>query len=162
MSLRTVSRACMTASLLTVLVLAAGASPVSAQGRAQAGVRIGANFDYDDVFLGGHLAAPISSRLDIYPSFDIYFPDSGSRFALSLDLRVRFPSTSDLQFYAGGGMNYLHRSEGDTDHGDVGGDLLGGFDARLGRVRPFVEGKILLHDDTSFQILAGLNFPLGR
>lgn len=147
-------------TLLAALLAAGAAAPGAAQ-RAHAGVRIGANFDTDEVLIGGHFLAPLSRRVELYPSLDIYFPEAGARLGFNGDLKVRFPTT-ELDLYAGGGINYLHRRVAGVSDGDLGLNLLGGFETRGGWVHPFVEARVLLHDNTSFQLVGGLNFTLGR
>lgn len=147
---------------LTVVVLAAAVAPASAQlQRPHLGGRVGANLDFDEVLLGGHATIPITRWIEFYPSVDVYFPDNGSRYALNADLKAYLPGRSELWWYLGGGLNYLRRNVNDNGDGDVGVNLLGGFETRSGRVHPFVEGRILLHDNTSFQLQGGLNVTLG-
>jgi hypothetical protein len=143
-----------------LVLLAVGAPMASAQ-RAHIGPRIGANFDSDDVLIGGQALLPLSRRVEFYPSMDIYFPNTGTSLGFNADLKVRFP-TPDLDFYAGGGLNYLYRKVAGNSNGDVGANLLGGIETQAGWVHPFVEGRVLLHDNTSFQLVGGLNFTIGR
>jgi hypothetical protein len=44
----------------------------------------------------------------------------------------------------------------------VGANLLLGLESRTGWVHPFVEGKLLLHDNSQFQLIGGLNLTIGR
>jgi len=141
------------------LVLLAAPSVSSAQQTAL-GLRAGGNMDYDDALLGMHLELPVVRHLDFYPSMDVYFPNTGARLGLNADLRYRFPVHSQLQPYAGGGLNFLHRSINSVNNDDVGASLLGGIKTRLGAVYPFFEGRILIHDNTSFQLSGGVAFRL--
>jgi len=144
-----------------VVLLVVIASAAQAQ-RSHVGPRIGVNFDGDDVLIGGQFTVPIAGRLEFYPSLDIYLPDDGSLLGFNGDLKYRFPTGEELQFYAGGGFNYLYRSVDGESDGDVGVNLLGGFETRRGWIHPFVEGRVLFHDNSSFQLVGGLNFTIGR
>lgn len=146
---------------LPVVLLVGIATAAPAQ-RSHVGPRIGVNFDGDDILLGGHFTIPITGSLEFYPSLDVYFPDNGTLLGFNGDLKYSFPTGEQLQFYAGGGINYLYRSVNDNSDGDFGVNLLGGLEARGSRVHPFVEGRILLHDNSSFQLVGGLNFTIGR
>jgi hypothetical protein len=148
------------AALVAATVLLAATPALLAAQRTALGVRAGANMDYDDAFLGAHLQLPILRHLDFYPSMDVYFPNTGTRVGFNGDLRYRFPVSSALQPYAGGGLNWMHRSINSVNNDDAGASLLGGFQTRVGQVHPFFEGRILLHDNTSFQFSGGVAFRL--
>lgn len=126
------------------------------------GPRIGVNFDSDDILIGGQLTAPIADRLELYPSLDIYLPDAGTLLGFNGDLKYRFPTGSSLFLYAGGGLNVLYASLGGESDTEVGANLIGGFETRTGRIHPFVELRVLLHDNTSAQLVGGLNITIGR
>ena len=60
-------------------------------------------------------------------------------------------------FYVGGGFAYLHASGAS----DAGANLFAGWEGRRARpFKPFLEGKFVFADHTSFNVEAGLNFPL--
>jgi hypothetical protein len=147
---------------LPVLLLVSLATAASAQ-RTHFGFRVGANFDSNDILLGAHLTAHLTDRLELYPSFDFYFPDDGTLLGFNGDLKYSFPTGSSLSIYAGGGLNLLYFSnEGESDT-DVGANLIGGFETRGNwRVHPFVEGRVLIHDNSSFQLVGGINITLGN
>lgn len=149
-------------ALAAVAALAAMAlvpTPALAQ-RAHLGVRAGYNFDYNDPALGGHFSVPIVRRLELYPSMDVYLPETGTRLAFNGDLKYRFPTRSAWEPYLGGGLQVLHRRIGDAGNNDVGANLLGGVETRVGAVHPFFEGRVVLQDNTSFQVAGGLNITL--
>ena len=129
------------------------AAPAVAQ-RSQIGFHAGVNFDLDDALLGAQAMFPLSGRWDLYPSFDYYFVDPGDLSALNVDVRYRLPGSS-VHPYIGGGLNILF-SNGDSD---TGVNLLGGIEGR-GRVRPYGELRILLHDGSSLQLVGGLSWGL--
>jgi len=60
-------------------------------------------------------------------------------------------------FYFGAGFAYLHAS----DASDAGANLFAGWEGRRARpFKPFLEAKVVFAGNTSFNVLAGLNFPL--
>jgi hypothetical protein len=149
--------------LLVLLVLVLAASSADAQrrrrpaalstgGGPQFGPHIGYNFDAEALVLGAQLSWPIMPRLELYPSFDYYFVDPGSLWALNFDLKYR-PPTRFGSWYVGGGLNYLDGQGGS----DTNLNLLTGFEARGGRTRPYVEAKFILGDGSSFQLSGGFN-----
>ncbi len=149
--------------LLPVVLLAGVVSFASAQQmRPHIGVRGGGNFDYNDAVLGAHVLLPVAKWLDVYPSFDAYFPNTGTRLGFNADLKYRIPTNTSVGFYTGGGFNLLYRKINGVSDNDPGVNLLGGLETRQGWVHPFVEGRVLWHDNTSFQMMAGLNFTLGN
>ena len=149
--------------LVVLLLLALLASTADAQRRSRRravatspgprwGGHIGYSFDTDDMLLGAQLSWPISTSLDFYPSFDYYFVDGSNSFwALNFDLKFR-PQTRYRIWYIGGGLNLLH--SGNTD---AHLNLLTGLEDRRGRVRPYVEGKFILGDNSLFQLVGGIS-----
>ena len=141
--------------ILTVVALlagAAGVTPVEAQ-RSHFGVRGGYNFDIEEGSIGAQLHLPMSSSIELYPSFDYYFVNTGNLLGISGDLKFRAPGGP---LYFGGGVNVL-TGEGNSD---TGFDLFGGFETRYGQTHPFVEARALFHDSSSLQLLFGLNVTL--
>jgi hypothetical protein len=63
--------------------------------------------------------------------------------------------------YAGGGLGILSRSVGDNSNTDLGANIFFGIESRVGRVHPFGEARVKLHDGSRFQLIGGLNFVLG-
>ena len=147
---------------LPIALLIGWTSAVAAQTRAHIGPRIGVNFDSDDLLIGAQFTAPLGSRLEFYPSVDIYFPNRGTSLGFNTDLKVLFPTRSAPQFYAGGGLNIAYRSVNSVSNTDLGANLIGGVESRRGQVHPFIEGRVLFHDNSAFQLVGGLNITLGR
>jgi hypothetical protein len=149
----------MLSASLFMFVLAA--APAAAQ-RAHIGVGAGYNFESRDPLLAFQATLPLVPRLDFYPSIDVYFPDRGARTAFNFDMRVRFPESVGPSFYMGGGLGVLHRNVADVSRNDTGADFLFGLESRSSWVHPFIEGRALLNNNSSFQITGGLNLTLGR
>ena len=151
-------------TLLPILLVALGATAAAAgaQASTHVGGRVGYNFDTREVMFSANLTVPMTSRVEFYPSIDIYAPDQGNRIGYNGDVKVSFPMTSGPRFYAGGGLGVVSRTVGDFSNTDVGANLLLGLESRTGWVHPFVEGKVLLHDNSQFQLIGGLNLTIGR
>lgn len=143
------------------LTLTAFAAPMALAQRAHIGPRVGYNFDTHDAFFSLGITAPLSPQLEFYPSVDIYTPETGSRVAYNADVRVRIP-TAGPDLYTGGGLNIMSRSVANRSNTDMGANLLVGMQGRRGWIHPFAEGRVLLHDNSAFQLSGGLNFTIGR
>lgn len=148
---------------LVLLLLALATSTADGQRRARRrpaavpgpsyGPHLGYNFDFEALALGAQVSWPLTPRLDLYPTFDYYFVDPGSAWALNFDLKVR-PPTRYGAFYFGGGLNYFDGGAGN----DTNLNLLAGFDGRRGRTRPYAEAKFILGNGSAFQIVGGFNW----
>ena len=146
---------------LVVLLLGVLASTADAQRRARRrsavtpgpryGAHLGYNFDAEALLVGAQVSWPVSPRVDIYPSFDYYFIDPGSLWALNFDLKYR-PPTRYGAWYLGGGLNLMHSTGSDTNL-----NLLTGLEGRRGGTRPYVEARFIIGDGSSFQIVGGFS-----
>ncbi len=143
-----------------LVMLGVSTVPAAAQ-RARIGVGAGYNTGSRDALLAFQATLPLVPRLEFYPSIDVYFPDRGARTAFNFDMKVRFPEPTGPSLYVGGGLGVLHRSVADVSRNDTGADFLLGIESRSPWVHPFIEGRALLNNNTSFQITGGLNFTLG-
>ena len=144
---------------LAGLLLACFSVPAHAQ-RAHIGPHFGYNFDMDRALIGAHMLLPLSTDVELYPSFDYYMGNGVNLIGLSGDLKFRLPTGYGSAFYVGGGVDYQNASAGGVSNSDTGWDLLFGFESRRGVAHPFLEGRLLGHGSTSFQIGAGLNFTI--
>ena len=143
-------------TLLTLAGLGLGAAfPLPAQ-HAHFGFHSGVDFDRDDALLGAQLLLPLGRRAELYPSLDYYFTDGGSLVGLNVD--IKFGAVAGLRaLYLGGGLGFLRGSDGARD---TGANLFAGLEGRTGAVHPYLEFRVLLHDNTSSQLLLGLNWTL--
>ncbi len=141
--------------ILTAVVLLASAAAVSraAAQRSHFGLHGGYNVDLNEGLVGAQIHMPLTRSIELYPSFDYYLVDAGTLIGFNGDLKFRTPGTP---LYFGGGVNVLHTS----GSSDTGLNLFGGFETRYGRTHPYVEGRGLFHDNTSFQLLFGINITL--
>jgi hypothetical protein len=120
------------------------------------GPRLGYDFNADHLFLGGQLNLPVGRRVALAPSAEFYPGATGSPFRLNVDLKYHPPTVYGF-FYVGAGFAYLHS----TGFSDVGANVFAGWEGRRARpFKPFLEGKFVLADNTSFNLEAGINFPL--
>ena len=120
------------------------------------GPRIGYDFNADHLFLGGQLNLPVGRRWALVPSAEFYPGLTGSPFRLNADLKFHPPTVYGF-FYVGAGFAYLHASGAS----DAGANVFAGWEGRRARpFKPFLEGKFVFADNTSFNVEAGLNFPL--
>lgn len=120
------------------------------------GPRVGYDFHVDRIFVGGQLNVPVGQRWSLVPSGEFYPGLSGSPFRLNAGLKYHPPTVYGL-FYVGAGATYLHAAS--VGHG--GGNVFAGWEGRRARpFRPFLEGKFVFANTTSFNLEAGVNFPL--
>ena len=139
--------------MAVVLFVSAAAVSRAAAQRSHFGLHGGYNFDLNEGLVGAQIHMPLTRSIELYPSFDYYLVDTGTRIGFNGDLKFRTPGTP---LYFGGGLNVL-RASGSSD---TGLNLFGGFETRYGRTHPYVEGRGLFHDNTSFQLLFGINITL--
>jgi len=141
--------------ILTAVVLLISAAAVSraAAQRSHFGLHGGYNFDLNEGLIGAQMHMPLTPSIELYPSFDYYLVDAGTLLGFNGDLKFRTPGTP---LYFGGGLNILSGG-GDSD---TGFNLFGGFETRYGRTHPYVEGRGLFHNGSTFQLLFGINITL--
>lgn len=160
------------AALATVLVSAPAAAQRAgefAQGRRMLlGPRAGFATNDFDFFIGAQLAVPVANRVDIYPSFDYYFPD-GPADAWSLDGSVRYWPKLNMRnpgLYVGGGLNISHVSVdlpapfGDASDTEAGVSFHAGWDFKTVNPRPFAQIRFVIGDADRVEFGGGINFRL--
>lgn len=144
-----------------LLVLAAMASIAGAQATTHVGARVGYNFEAEVVVLSANLTVPISTRIEFYPSLDIYLPERGNRIGFNGDVKVLLPMASGPHLYGGGGIGVVNQNLGDFSNTDIGVNLLFGLESKVGWIHPFGEIRFLVHDQKQFVAIAGVNMVLG-
>ena len=150
------------AALAAVIAAGHAAAAEAQTSRAHLGPRISYQFDVEEVGLGAQLGLPVGQRLEFYPSFDVYFVDPGSLWAINADVKYRFGGEGMDWLYTGGGLNITSASANGNDETDAGLNLLFGVESLRGWVHPFAEGRLTIGDETAFQLSGGLNFTLGE
>ena len=121
------------------------------------GAHVGYNFDVNELLIGAQLTYPFTPDLGFYPTFDYYFVSGGSLWALNFDLKYR-PPTRYGAWYVGGGLNWSHASAGGVSGSNTNFNLLTGLEGRRGRTRPYIEGKFILGNGSSFQVVGGVSW----
>ena len=146
-------------TMTLVLVALLCAAPAHAQ-RAHLGAHGGYNFDSDRGLAGAQMLLPIAPAVELYPSFDYYFANGATVLGFSGDVKLRFPLGGGTDPYFGAGVNVLHSSTAGASATDTGWDLVFGVESRRGVTHPYLEGRMLQHGGSEFQLLAGLNITL--
>jgi len=125
-----------------------------------AGVRAGYYADTEEPFLGAELLGDVGPRgLYFNPNFEWVLIDDRDLWTLNGDFHYDFSTQGEWSVWAGGGPAIVFRENrrGDEDN-DFGANLLAGVGMNRGAVRPYVQGKILLADETEAVIGVGLRF----
>ena len=150
-------------AVLTALLILVASGIVRAQtNRLHIGPHVAYNFDFEDFAIGAQLGFPLGNRFEFYPSFDYYFTDPGSAWALNGDLKWRVARDQPRWFYLGAGLNVMRLEVGDVENTDLGANLFLGAESLRGRIHPFVELRAILSDNSAIQAQVGLNITLGR
>jgi len=123
-------------------------------GGPEIGGHLGYNFDIDRALFGVQVSFPVARRVEFYPSFDYYAGSGGSAWGVNFDFKLRPPARYQF-WYGGTGLNVFHAGSTSSHL-----NLFAGFAGRPGPFRPYAEARLILFDGTSFQLAAGLSFPL--
>jgi hypothetical protein len=160
----------MTPGLCALLLALCGwlAAPAPAQAEIDFGVRGGLYSDADAGFLGVELLTGINRNWFFNPNFEYVFVDDGNLYTLNADFHYDLPTRSNYAIWVGGGpaviFNQIDAPEfcrncDDDSETEIGLNLLGGIGfAKRGPVRPYVQGKVILSDNTEAAIAFGLRF----
>lgn len=170
-------RALLLAAVATAVLASSGSAQMRgkafAQGdRPSVGPQIGYGSNHTKFFIGGQFAYPIINRLDIYPTFQYYFPGNHLHF-WSLAGNVRYwpkLNMKDAGLYAGGGLDISHSSVSvNTGFGtvsgsstDVGLSLLSGWEFKSvsPKMIPFGQIRVVIGDADRIEFGGGVNFRL--
>jgi len=149
--------------LLISLILLAVAVALPSRARAQTdfGVRTGVYTDESDAFVGLELLSRMrGSQWFFNPNFESVFVDNGNLFTINADFHYDFPTSGQFSVWLGGGPALILR---DPDRGDNSTDaavnLLAGFGfSPHSAVRPYVQGKVILSNNSEAVFAVGLRF----
>ncbi|MGH9379163.1 MAG: hypothetical protein ACRD2Z_00910 [Thermoanaerobaculia bacterium] len=142
------------------LTLAAGLLPQTANA-IDFGIRGGLYTDVEEAFVGIELLSRIQrSQWYFNPNVEWVFLENGDLITANIDLHYDFPTSGQFNAWLGGGLAVLFT---DPDRGDSdtepGLNLLAGLGFNPhGVVRPYLQGKIILADDSEAVIAIGLRF----
>ncbi len=149
-------------SLLTLL-----ATPAPARAQVDFGVRGGVYSDDGDPFLGAELLGNFHGTRWYYnPNVEVVFVDPGSLVTANADFHFDVPTNGPFDVWLGAGGALVFRDYGndgrrhrDNSTTDPGLNLIAGlgFNPR-GDVRPYIQGKLLLSDDSQAVLAFGLRF----
>lgn len=132
------------------------------------GVRAGLYTDQSDGFVGGELLFPLSPRWYFNPNVEWVFVDNGDLFTVNGDFHYDFNVDFDGFVWAGAGAALIvedhdpprrrDRGDGDDAETDVGLNLLGGVGWDVEGFTPYVQGKVIVSDDSEAVVAVGLRF----
>jgi hypothetical protein len=132
------------------------------------GVRGGLYSDAEAGFLGAELLTGISRNWFLNPNLEYVFVDDGDLWTLNLDAHYDFRTGAPYYVWAGGGPAVIFSSLDpprgcrrcdDDSETDLGLNLLAGVGFGKGQaIRPYVQGKVILSDNTEAVIAFGLHF----
>jgi hypothetical protein len=136
--------------------------PSTAKADLDFGVRGGFYDDADAGFLGGELLWGVTRQWFFNPNLEYVFVDDGSLMTLNADVHYDFPTRSPFYVWAGGGPAVIFRDPDcrncDSEN-DFGLNLLGGIGFGKGQaLRPYIQGKVILSDDTEAVLAVGIRF----
>lgn len=123
------------------------------------GVRGGFYSDAESGFLGAELLTGLTRSWYLNPNFEYVFVDDGDLYTLNLDAHYDFPTRSPFYLWAGGGPAVIFSDNGFEDETDIGLNLLAGVGFGKGQaLRPYVQGKVVISDDTEAVLGVGIRF----
>ena len=156
-------------SALRFLLLAVGlafsiVSPALAQW--DFGIRGGIYTEDSDPFVGFELVTRVGDTSWYFnPNFEAVFVDNGDLFTLNGDFHYDFEPAGSVDFWAGGGPALIFRDfergrfRADDSKTDLGLNLLAGIGFNpQASIRPYVQAKLILSDDTEGVLAFGVRF----
>jgi hypothetical protein len=153
-------------ALAVLLVVGAGGlgtAPAAAD--TDFGVRGGLYSDAEAGFLGVELLTDLTGRWFLNPNAEYVFVDDGDLATINLDAHYDLPLQAAADVWVGGGLAVVFSDDdrpgrGDDDsETDIGVNLLAGVGfLRREAVRPYVQAKVLLSDETEAVIAVGVRF----
>ena len=136
-----------------------------AQAEVDFGIRGGIYNDADAGFLGAELLTDFFARGWYFnPNVEYVFVDDGDLWTLNLDAHYDLRTGKPFNFWLGGGPALIFRSSDcercdNNDDTSVGLNLLAGmgFMPRA-PIRPYIQGKLILSDETEAVLAFGVRF----
>jgi hypothetical protein len=138
-------------------------APSAAGAEIDPGVRAGVYSDASEGFVGVELLTDITPEWFFNPNLEYVFVDNGSLWTLNGDVHYDLDIGSPWAVWLGGGLGVIFREVDlprgrSEDETDLGLNLLAGAGAQRGALRPYVQGKVIIADDTEAVIAIGLRF----
>jgi hypothetical protein len=121
---------------------------------------LGYYFDSEAVSLGFGMLTGLTDnhpRWFFNPNAEMIVGDSDMA-AFNFDFHYDFAANQDLTFWAGAGPGLYLIDQPFDDDLEVGLNLLAGFGKQTGSVRPFIQGKAVVMDNSEATLAVGLRF----
>ena len=142
--------------------------PGTARAEIDFGVRGGFYSDADAAFLGAELLMDVTRQWYFNPNVEFVFVDDGDLTTLNLDAHYDLRTSGPYYLWAGGGPAVIFSSFDpppncrrcdDDSETDLGLNLLAGAGFGKGQaIRPYLQGKVTLSDNTEASIAFGIRF----
>jgi hypothetical protein len=136
------------------------APPARADG-VDVGLRGGFYSDAEAAFVGVDLLIPVARSWFFNPNFEYVFVDRGDLYTLNADVHYDLDVRGSNYVWLGGGPALIvadpdrPRAERETD---IGLNVLAGLGWKGASVVPYVQGKVVLADDTEAVLAFGVRF----
>jgi hypothetical protein len=140
---------------LVLPAVAAGQSGVDGD------LRVGVYTDASETFVGGGILTRLGgSQWFFNPNLEYVLIDNGDLITLNADFHQDLAARGEADFWLGAGLALIEReNRAGADSSDLGANLLGGVGFLRSRpIRPFLQAKLLLADDTEGVIAFGIRF----
>ena len=138
--------------------------PGTARADIDPGVRAGFYQDAEAGFIGGELLWDVTREWYFNPNLEYVFVDDGDLYTVNLDFHYDFQTRQPFYLWAGAGAALISsefdRPRGESDREtDIGLNVLGGIGFGRGQaIRPYIQGKVILSDETEAAIAVGIRF----
>jgi hypothetical protein len=147
---------------VTLLVFL-GVSGVSGNASADGidvGIRGGFYTDVDEPFLGVELLLGVTHSIYFNPNVEYVFVEGGSYLTVNGDFHYDLVHNEPYYFWLGAGLGLARIDPEGPDNSDseLVGNFLAGVGFRAGGAVPYVQGKIIVKDDTAASIAVGIRF----
>ena len=146
--------------VLAIVVALIGVWPAHTRAN-DLGVHLGYYFDSEALSFGFGMLTTVTDNQPHWffnPNAEMIVGDSRDMAAFNADFHYDFATDSDLTFWAGAGPGLYLVEQPANDDLHVGLNLLGGFGKLTGSTRPFVQGKVVVMDNSEASLAVGLRF----
>jgi hypothetical protein len=150
-----------TLAAIGAALLLGAPSTAAAQG-VDGDLRVGIYTDASEAFVGGGVLIGLDqgSKWFLNPNLEYVFVERGDLLTFNADFHYDLASEGSTDFWLGGGPALVLRdNDRGNDETDFGFNLLGGVGfLRSSAVRPFLQAKLLLSDETEGVFAFGIRF----
>jgi hypothetical protein len=137
-------------------------APSGAAAQVDGDLRVGVYTDASEAFVGGGVLIRLDqgSKWFLNPNLEYVFVERGDLLTFNADFHYDLASDGSTDFWLGGGPTLILRdNERGDDETDFGFNLLGGIGfLRSSAVRPFLQAKLILSDETEGVFAFGIRF----